>query len=186
MRILQKDNLLIITLLFILTGAALRIIPHAPNFTPVAVIALFGGTYLTKKMALFLPITAMFVSDIFIGFYEPLLMLSVYGSFVLFALLGFWLKKHKNWFTILGSVSVCSLMFFTITNFAVWAFTPWYAKTLSGLAQCYLMAVPFFRNTLLGDLFYASLFFGVYEAVVQFKLKKEVVLCLLQKNTRQF
>jgi len=160
-----KTELSIVALFLVLMAVILRFLPHLPNFTPVAAIALFGGVYFSRKIALILPITAMFISDIFIGFYEPLIMLSVYGSFVLCVLLGFWLKKHKNWFTVLGSAFTCSLMFFVITNFAVWAFSPWYAKTLSGLVQCYLMATPFFRNTLLGDLFYASVFFGAYEMV---------------------
>lgn len=182
-----KIELFIIALFFILMAVISRFLPHFPNFTPIAAIALFGGVYFSKKIALILPIAAMLVSDIFIGFYEPLIMLSVYGSFVLSVLLGFWLKKHKNWFTVLGSALACSLVFFVITNFAVWAFSPWYAKTLSGLSQCYLMAIPFFRNTLLGDLFYVSVFFGAYEIVEvwikqRFKLKKEVLLCLFCRN----
>ncbi|MDI6591681.1 MAG: hypothetical protein QME61_01960 [Patescibacteria group bacterium] len=115
---------------------------------------------------------AMIISDLFIGFYEPKLMASVYGSFLLCVILGGWLKGNKNWSTILGSSLLCSLTFFLITNFAVWAFTSWYAKTLSGIIQCYLMTLPFFRNTLLGDLFYVTIFFGAYEMVEVYIRKK--------------
>jgi len=155
----------IIALLFILIGVSLRLLPHAPNFTPIAAIALFGGVYFSKKIALILPVAAMLISDIFIGFYEPKLMIAVYGSFILSVVLGFWLKKHKSWYAIGGGAILSSTLFFLVTNFAVWAFAPWYAKNLSGIIQCYVMALPFFRNTLLGDLFYASVFFGAYELI---------------------
>ena len=154
-----------IALLLISIGVSLRLLPHPPNFAPIAAIALFGGVYFSRKIALILPIVAMAISDIFIGDYEPKLMASVYGSFLLCVVLGFWLKKHKKWYTVGGSVLSCSVLFFLITNFAVWDFTPWYAKTISGLIQCYLMALPFFKNTLLGDLFYVTIFFGAYEIV---------------------
>ena len=152
-------------LIFILIGAGLRLLPHAPNFTPIAAIALFAGVYFSRKAALILPLLAMAVSDIFIGYYDFWVMISVYGSFLLFVALGFWLKKHKKWHTIAGSAFLSAVLFFLITNFAVWVFTPWYAKTLSGIIQCYLLALPFLKNTLLGNLFYTLVFFGGYELI---------------------
>jgi hypothetical protein len=159
---------LAIAVILVLIGVSFRLVPHTPNFTPIAAIALFGGIYLSKKVALILPIAAMVVSDIFIGSYEPKLMVVVYGSFLLCVLLGFWLKKHKKWYIILGGSVSGSLIFFLTTNFAVWNFTPWYAKTFSGLVQCYLMALPFFKNTILGDLFFISCFSGFYEIIKVF------------------
>ncbi|MDP2741438.1 MAG: hypothetical protein Q8O66_01980 [bacterium] len=167
----EKNTNLIIALLFILIGIIFRLIPHAPNFTPIAAMALFGGVYFSKKTALILPLLAVMISDIFLGFYEPKIMIAVYGSFLLCAILGFWLKKHKKWHTVLGSAILSAFLFFLITNFAVFAFSPWYSKTFSGLIQCYLMALPFFRNTLLGDLFYTSVFFGTYELIGVFVRK---------------
>lgn len=161
-----------IALFFILIGAILRILPHPPNFAPIAAIALFGGVYFSKKLALILPILAMFVSDFFLGFYSFLLIASVYGSFLLVVILGFWLRKHKKWYTITGCAILGSILFFLITNFAVWAFTNWYPKTFFGFIQCYLMALPFSRNTLLGDIFYVSLFFGLYELAEVWLRKK--------------
>lgn len=155
----------IIALSFISGGAALRLLPHPPNFAPIGALALFGGVYFSKKLALIIPMAAMVISDIFIGSYEIKLMAFVYGSFLLSVILGFWLKKHKKWPAILGSSILSAFLFFLLTNFAVWAFTPWYAKTLSGIVQCYLMALPFFKNTLLGELFYVFCFFGGYELV---------------------
>ena len=171
-----------IAIVFVLIGASLRLSPHAPNFAPIGAIALFGGVYLSRKLALVIPLAAMVISDVFIGYYEVALMAFVYGSFLLCVVLGFWLKRHKKWQTILGSSVLSALIFFFLTNFAVWAFTPWYAKTFSGLIQSYLMALPFFRNTLLGNLFYATVFFGAFEiadVLVRKILKRKVVQSVL-------
>ena len=159
----EKTLEFLIALLFVLIGISLRLFPHPPNFAPIAAIALFSGAYLSRKMALILPLVTMAISDLFIGYYEPKLMIFVYGSFLLCVTLGFWLKKHKKWYTILGSSLFGAIIFFLLTNFAVWAFTPWYQKSMLGLIHCFLMALPFFRNTLLGNLFYVSVFFSAYE-----------------------
>ncbi len=161
-----------IAILLVLIGVSLRFLPHPPNFTPILAIALFGGFYFSKKIAFILPLAAMAITDAFIGYYELKLMATVYGSFLLCVALGFWLKKNKKWYTILGGSLSAAIIFFLLTNFAVWAFTPWYAKTFSGIIQCYLMALPFFKNTLLGSLFYVTVFFGAYEMIEVWIRKK--------------
>ena len=172
---LKKENLLKvgIAVLFVLIGVSLRLLPHPPNFTPVAAIALFGAVYLSRKIAFSLPLIVMFISDIFIGAYEPKLMIFVYGSFVLCVGLGFWLKKYNKLSAALGGSVLSALIFFFLTNFAVWIFTPWYAKTFLGLIQSYLMALPFLKNTLLGNFFYVAVFFGSYE-LVKVLIRKKV------------
>lgn len=157
---------------FILAAAVLRLLPHPANFAPIAALALFGGTYLNKKYALGIPLLAVLVSDYFIGFYEPWVMFSVYLSFLLIGLIGLWLKKHKKLSYIFGATLLGSILFFILTNFAVWAATPWYPKSLAGLSECYLLALPFFRNTILGDLFYVGTMFGLYELVLYAVRKK--------------
>ena len=157
----NKAYLIILAILFVIIGVGFRFVPHFPNFSPIAAIALFGGVYLPRKIALILPLAVLMISDLFIGTYEILLMASVYLSFLLCVLIGFWLKKHKK--MVLGGAILGSISFFVITNFAVWAFTPWYVKTIPGLIQCFTMALPFFRGTLLGDLFYTTVIFGTYE-----------------------
>ena len=174
-----KNIEFLIALIFVLIGISLRLIPHAPNFAPIAAIALFGGVYFSKKIALTLPVLAVLISDVFIGFYDLKLMAAVYGSFILCAVLGFWLKNNKKWHTVAGAAILSSVLFFLITNFAVWAFSPWYAKTFSGIIQSYVMALPFFRNSLLGDLFYTTVFFGAYELVrvwvrKRFEIKRNI------------
>ena len=178
---MSKKLEFIIAIVFILIGVSLRLLPHSPNFAPIAAIALFGGVYLSRKTAFVLPIVVMAISDIFIGYYEFGLMIFVYSSFFLTVILGFWLKKHKKWYTVGGGAILSAILFFLITNFAVWIFTPWYAKTIAGIIQCYIMALPFFRNTLLGDLFYTTVFFGSYELIGvwiknNFALKKKILV----------
>ena len=174
-----------LVLIFVLVGVGLRLLPHPPNFSPISAIALFGGVYLSRKTALFLPIIAMVISDIFIGYYQPPLMIFVYGSFLITVILGFWLKKHKKWKIILGSSVLSAIIFFLLTNFAVWVFTPWYAKTFSGIVQCYLMALPFFRNTLLGNMFYTTVFFGLYQtadALIKKRFKANQIISGISKT----
>ncbi len=148
---------------FILSAVVLRLLPHVPNFAPIAAMALFGGTYLGKKYALLVPLAAMVISDYFIGFYDLRLELVVWGSFLLVGVLGLWLKRHKNIQNVIGATLLGSVLFFIITNLGVWAFSSWYPKTVQGLSQSYLLAIPFFRNTILGDLFYVGIMFGLYE-----------------------
>jgi len=154
-----------LAMVFVVLGAVLRFAPHLPNFAPIAAIALFGGVYLNKKYALILPVVVMAISDYFIGFYDIKLMLGVYLSFILVGVIGLIIKKRKNIITVIGGSVLGSVLFFLITNFSVWAFYSWYPHTLSGLGQCFSMAIPFFRNTLLGDLFYVAVLFGVYELI---------------------
>ncbi|MEX0621852.1 MAG: DUF6580 family putative transport protein [Candidatus Woykebacteria bacterium] len=143
-------------------AVAARLMPHPPNFAPIAAIALFGGAYLSPRYALIFPLVAMLLSDIFIGFYSPLVMISVYGSFALVGLLGMWLRKRKTPTKVVAAAIGSSVLFFLITNFAVWVAGA-YARDPSGLLQSYVMGLPFLKNTLAGDLFYTISFFGGYE-----------------------
>jgi hypothetical protein len=144
---------------------ALRLLPHAPNFTPVGALALFSGAYLTGYRKFWVPVIVMGVSDFFIGFYDYKLMLVVYSSFLVLVGLGSWLRGRVSpWRVGLGTIYGASC-FFLLTNLAVWAFSSWYPHTLAGLFSAYTMGLPFFRMTLLGDLFYGAIFFGAYEFI---------------------
>ena len=160
----------------IILGISARFIPHAPNFTPIMAIALFGALYLPKKYALIIPMLAMLTSDFFIGFYSWQIMLSVYTSFLLMIGIGLIIKNNKNFFTVLGSTLLASIIFFLLTNFTVWAFGTLYTHNLAGLAQSYYLAIPFFRNSLLGNLFYVGILVGGYEfALTYIKNKKKQI-----------
>ena len=144
--IINKKKLIIAIIM--LAAVLTRLVPHLPNFTPVTAIALFGGLYISNKiLAYALPLTIMFISDIFLGFSS--ITLFVYSGFMLVTLIGT-LRKKSNILTIfMGSLS-----FFIVTNFGVWLLG--YPKTWTGLVECYTLALPFFRNSLLGDFFYSG------------------------------
>lgn len=143
---------------------------HPANFVPVMSIALFAGAYLGGRYALGLPLLIMLISDLFIGFYERPLMLLVYASLALVGLMGLLIKKEKSLETILAGSLAAAIIFFLVTNFAVWQFSPWYERGLAGLWQCYLMGLPFFKNTIMGNLFYSGVFFGAYELVFRWNI----------------
>ncbi len=143
----------------ILAAAASRLIPHPPNSTPVAALALFGGaSFAGKRAALSMPLAGLFLSDLVLGFctITPV----VYASFAAIVGLGFWLRRRQNiWRLAFASITGAAL-FFALTNFGVWALDSLYPKTWTGLVDCYTAAIPFFGNTLLSDLFYSALLFG--------------------------
>lgn len=143
----------------IMAAAVSRLLPHPPNLTPIAALALFGGAIFADKRAAFLvPLLALFLTDIFLGFSG--LTAVVYGSFALIVCLGFWLHGRRSAGRIVAAALCGSMLFFILTNLGVWALTPLYPKTLSGLSECYVAALPFFQNTLAGDLLYSGLLFG--------------------------
>jgi hypothetical protein len=163
---MSKKNLIIIMLSMFGIGLVMRLVPHPGNFSPVAAIALFAGFYFSKKWAIILPLAIMFLSDLAIGTYDWKLMAVVYACMALAGAIGVMARKHKNTATIITSSLAVSVIFFLATNFAVWLFSAWYTRDFSGLMQCYALAVPFFRNNLLGNLFYTGVFFGSYELMM--------------------
>lgn len=152
-------------------GIAARFLPHPANFAPIGAVAIFSGIYLPKRWAVILPLAAMFFSDLFIGFYAWPIMLAVYGGFAIMSLIGLLVRKNKKLSTILGGTILGSVIFYLLTNFAVWAFGSLYPHTAGGLMQSYYLATPFFRNSLLGDLFYTGVLVGAYEAILTLFLK---------------
>ncbi len=146
----------------VLFAAALRLVPHYPNFTPIAAMALFGGAYFSnKKLAFIVPLAAMFISDLIIGFHST--MWAVYLSFAIVVLIGFGLRRSKKISSIFLAVVSSSVLFFVVTNFAVWMSGTMYPMNAAGLGACYVAAIPFFSYSVLGDLFYAGVFFGLFE-----------------------
>ncbi len=167
---------IMLALILILFAAFSRLIPHAPNFTPVISIALFAGAYLKKRYAFFVPVAALLLSDLVIGFYDFGSMATVYGTILLIVAVGLMLEKKISAGKILGLSLTGAVVFFITTNFAVWMVpASIYPKTLAGLAQCYVMAIPFFWNMVLGTLVYSALMFGVYELAGRFVFKQKTV-----------
>jgi hypothetical protein len=167
---LKYREQLIVFLILVLIGVTYRVLPHPANFAPVAAISLFSGFYF-RRYFIFVPALAMLASDFFIGFYSWKLMVAVYFGIFFASFLGTLMRKNKSILTLFTYSLLGSVFFYLSTNFAVWAFGNWYPHNWQGLTECYLLAVPFFKNTIAGDLFYSSIIFGLYELAVQPKEK---------------
>ncbi len=147
--------------LLIAFGALARLLPHAPNFTPIGAIALFGAAYGGRRVALIAPLAAMAISDLVIGGHGTLPY--VYASFAMIAVMGMFL--FRNGVTApraIGGALGSAGILFVVSNFGVWAAGSMYEPTLQGLITCYAMALPYLRETLAGDLFYVGVMFGSY------------------------
>ena len=150
---------LIVLVGIILGAAALRLIPHPFNVAPITAVALFSGAHLSDKRLVFLiPLLALFLSDLVLGFYPH--MEVVYGSFALVVGIGMLLRERRTPLWIACAALTSSLLFFIMTNFGVWVFGSLYPKTIAGLIECYVAALPFFQHTLMGDAFYTAVLFG--------------------------
>lgn len=155
-------NIAIVIALVVFVVAA-RTAPHPANFAPVAAVALFGGAVLPRRWAVVAPLLAMIASDLIIGLHP--LVLFTWGSFALIALASSaWLKGMSPIKIGLSSIGA-SVFFYVVTNFGVWAQGKMYAMNMHGLIDCYINALPFFRGTLAGDLFYTGVLFSVYAFV---------------------
>jgi hypothetical protein len=167
---------MMLTLILLIFGIAMRFLPHEPNFTPVSAIALFGGVYLSKRYAILLPLLLMIFSDLVIGLHDTIAF--TWGSFVLIAAMGVWLKNRKTPWLILASSAISALLFFLVTNFGAWL-TDLYPHTWEGFLTCYTLAIPFFRNTLISSILYAVFLFGVYELIYHRVKKTRLARVLL-------
>jgi len=148
--------------LMIFAAAFARLLPHPPNFAPIAAMALFGGAYFDKKsLAFIVPLSALFLSDLVIGTYNYAYI--VYLSFALIVVLGIIMLKKQGIKKLIVTTLTASTSFFIITNFGVWALGTLYPKTAAGLLESYIAAIPFFQNSLIGDLFFVGVMFGAYE-----------------------
>jgi len=156
---MKNENLIrLITIMgLVIIGILARLIDHPANIAPIAAIALFSGAMFSdKRLAFGVPIAAMVLSDAIIGFHS--LVLVVYLSFALCVLIGWlMLKKYSVRNVVMASLA-SSVVFFFTTNFAYWLM--YYPNTFEGLLACYNSAIPFFRNSLIGDLVYSGVLFG--------------------------
>lgn len=159
----------------IILAAATRLLPHPPNMTPLAAIALFGGAYFSRSWLAFLaPLAALWISNLildnvfFSQYYEGFVWFQnweVYAAIVGIVVLGRVFLKKLTPLKVVGASLAGSLLFFVVTNLVVWATSGLYAFNLAGLTQCFTLALPFFRNAIFGDLFFAIVLFGGFEFV---------------------
>ena len=150
--------------LLVTLGIVSRLIPHASQFTAILAVAMFGGMYLPRLQAFIVPIALMLVTDIILGFHDT--MLYTYGSMLVITAIGVFLKEHKSFMNVFSGSVFSALLFFVATNFGAFL-SPLYPHTWAGLQECYIMAVPFFRTTLLSTIGYSLVLYAGYEFLYQ-------------------
>jgi len=148
-------------------GAIARLLPHPPNFAPVGALSLYSGARLRLWQAYLIPLAILALTDAILAMifgFRAFTALTpfVYASFLINVWIGRHLRETERAWRIGGAALVGSLQFFVITNFAVWATSHLYPRTLAGLGECYLLAIPFFGWTLAGDIAYVTLLFGLH------------------------
>lgn len=165
----------LILVLIILSAAMLRILNVGKfgdwaNFTPVGAIALFAGTYFRNRWTAYaVPLLILFVSDILVNygyfgqitlFYEGIVW--VYFAFALMVLAGSFIKRVTVLNVFLAAIASV-LIHWLITNLGVWLGGTLYPQTWAGMVDCYVKAIPFERNLLLGNLAYGTILYGGFE-----------------------
>lgn len=180
----QNNTLVLSAGLLIIAAAFTRLFPHAPNFTAIGAMAIFGGSVIKdKKLAFLLPLGALLLSDICLqllgqvikldwvskGFYGTT-QFFVYAAFLIITALATFMQKRS-----VANIALAAIwsgaIFFLLSNLGVWASSNFYPKSLSGLAACYAAAIPFYKNeffgnfllnSIMGNIFYSALLFGAY------------------------
>ena len=157
-----KKQFLPVTLIIILTWA--RLIPHPPNFTPIVTVAILSGYFFSNIYLSFLTLLiSMFIADAFIGFHEH--MFSVYISLLLISFIFYKISEKINFKNLFMCGFIASLIFFIISNFGVWIIGGLYDRSLSGLVECYILAIPFFGNTFLSTVIFAYPAIFIYKTL---------------------
>jgi hypothetical protein len=160
--------------MLILLAALSRLIPHPANFAPIGGMALFGAAWYSKRhWAFIIPIASMWISDLilnnvvygqyfdgFVWFYSGSLF--TYGAFALIVLFGMFTLKKIRIPRLIVSALGASVIFFLVSNFGVWLSAGMYPHTVAGLEACYVAGIPFFKNTIAGDLVYSAILFGAF------------------------
>lgn len=175
----QKEVLIITALiigaistrfLFLINGEALL-----PNFTAVGAIAIFGACYFTGKFKFIIPIIVLWLSDLILNnviysrYYDHFQIFGnpwVYAGFIMAGILAYFLMKKSSWPRLFVTSIGTGILFFLISNFGVWLGSTTYSQDMTGLMACYTAGIPFFRNTLIGNVFYSFLLFGIYEYII--------------------
>ena len=181
----QNKTLVFSAAILIIAAAFTRLIPHAPNFTAIGAIAIFGGSVLRDKKAAFLfPLAALILSDICLQLFTPIKgfygisQFFVYAAFIVITALATFMKK-KSVANIALAAIWSGAIFFVLSNVGVWLSSDFYPKSLNGLAACMYAAIPFYKqelfssfllNTIMGNLFYSALMFALY-AVMEKKVE---------------
>jgi hypothetical protein len=144
-----------------------RLVPHAPNVTPVGGSCLFAGSRIAGPLAYLLPLAVMLATDPLVGGYSSATPV-IYAAFLINVWIGRRMLKSATPIRVGAAAFLCSLQFFLLTNLATWVssvvgHSGMYSADLAGLVKCYSMALPFWGRTLGGDLLFSGALFGMYE-----------------------
>lgn len=169
----MNNKRLIVAVIVVLFLVFARILPHPLNFTPVGAMALLLGSKFKKGyFGIVLVIVSYVISDVFVNgllynswsvnyFLKPTTWI-FYSIFMLYFVAGKYIVRGNKTVTIAGASILSSILFFVLSNLLVFLSSSLYPKTISGLVQCYTLAIPFFNNTIAGDLVFSALFFGIF------------------------
>jgi len=146
--------------LLIVIGFASRFIPHVSQFTAILAVAMLAGMYLKPRFAIITPLVLMVASDFIMGFHDT--MFYTWGSMLAISAIGLWLRQRKSLPVVVGGSVLSAVLFFVVTNFGAWL-SPLYPNTWEGLQACYVMAIPFFRSTLVSTVAYSIVLYVAYE-----------------------
>ena len=174
----MKDKLFYL-IFFSITLCFFRLIPHPPNFTPILAAAIISPVLIKDRVyGAAIPVLAMFISDIIIGF-------SAFQILIYFIILTISLiaPLYKNYFNIFLSAIGASVFFFTTSNLGVWLLFDFYPKTFQGLMTCYILAIPFFANTLISTILFA-LIIAMFSNVLN-KINQNIYYFLLNFNLKK-
>jgi hypothetical protein len=143
-----------------------RLLPHAPGFLPVAASGLFAARVLRiPALAIVVPVLAMILSDAFLPGEDWRIQAVGFAAIAIPAILGIATRRWNTILPTIATVVVSSILFFLLSNGAVWVFSGMYPLNLSGLTQCYIAALPFLEKTMVGDLFWTGALFGGFWAI---------------------
>jgi hypothetical protein len=174
-------------IILICLALAYRLLPTMDlawsNFPPLMAVAFCGAVFFRRRAMWFLPFAGLCLTDLYINWFyareygynwEPAGFVARAACFALALGLGAWIAKRKSWLWLLNGSLIGALLFYFVTNTQSWFSDAFYAKTLAGWWQAMTVGHPeypptvlFFRNTLLGDLMFTSLFAGVLEWIAK-------------------
>lgn len=150
-----------------------RLLPHPPNFSPIAAVGLFGGAFFaSRNLALLVPVLAVVISDVALGYINGGLygdyvgstgQLIVLGATVLCTVIGFALRNRKSSVAVATAAVASTAMFFLTTNFGAFLTDPQYPKTVAGLGMAYVAGIPFVKWSLISTLMYSAFLFGGFQ-----------------------
>ena len=164
--IIKKHKHYILPICLVLVLSFSRTIPHPWNFSPILAAGIFSGFYFRQFiLSSLIVVLSMFIGDLYLGFHDT--MIFTYISLIVAVSLGLFIKNLK-FTSILFSGILSSISFYIITNFGAWLTLPMYEKTFSGLVQSYVLAIPFFYNTLISTLLYLL----ILKLIFDFSIKR--------------